>query len=120
VSEDLKPHRYEPIALSSKHGGGGIYVPEPYRTRAGLPERGGTGARLYSSCSHRPMTICPLTSEAAIWSLNLRAQLEALNNSPFPMPSGKRFFSSIANPNHEHGGKNRYAFRKITSVAQTR
>ncbi len=92
MTEDLKPNRYEAIALSGESTVVAEFSPEPgvreaaYQSEAAL-ERG-----LIAQLQKQAYDYLPLTSEAALIA-NLRAQLETLNKTSFSDAEWQRFFS---------------------------
>lgn len=105
MSEDLKPHRYEAIALSSESTVVAEFVPEPGVREAALERE------LIAQLQKQAYDYLALTTEAALVA-NLRAQLEALNKIAFSDAEWQRFFSNcIAGANDSLVEKTR-AFRK--------
>ncbi|MFU8817602.1 MAG: type I restriction endonuclease subunit R, partial [Pseudomonadales bacterium] len=93
MSEDLKPHRYEPIALSSESTVVAEFVPEPGVREAGYQSEAALERDFIAQLQKQAYDYLPLTSEAALVA-NLRAQLEALNRIAFSDAEWQRFFST--------------------------
>jgi len=93
VSEDLKPHRYEPIALSSESTVVAEFVPEPGVREPGYQSEAALERDFIAQLQKQAYDYLPLTSEAALVA-NLRAQLEALNKIAFSDAEWQRFFST--------------------------
>lgn len=93
MSEDLKPHRYEPIALSSESTVVAEFVPEPGVREPGYQSEAALERDFIAQLQKQAYDYLPLTSEAALVA-NLRAQLEALNKIAFSDAEWQRFFST--------------------------
>ncbi len=87
MSEDLKPHRYEPIALSSESTVVAEFVPEPRVRDSTYQSEAALERNFIAQLQKQAYDYLPLTSEAALVA-NLRAQLEALNKLSFSDCSG--------------------------------
>lgn len=93
MSEDLKPHRFEPIALSSESTVVAEFVPEPRVREAAYQSEAVLERDFIAQLQKQAYEYLPLTSEAELLA-NLRAQLEALNKIRFSDAEWQRFFSS--------------------------
>lgn len=93
MSEDLKPHRYEPIALSSESTVVAEFVPEPGVREPGYQSEAALERDFIAQLQKQAYDYLPLSSEAALIA-NLRAQLEALNKIAFSDAEWQRFFGT--------------------------
>ncbi len=93
MSEDLKPHRYEPIALSSESTVVAEFVPEQGVREPGYQSEAALERDFIVQLQKQAYDYLPLTSEAALIA-NLRAQLEALNKIAFSDAEWQRFFGT--------------------------
>jgi len=93
VSEDLKPHRYEAIALSSESTVVAEFVPDPGVREPGYQSEAALERDFIAQLQKQAYDYLPLTSEAALIA-NLRAQLEALNKISFSDAEWQRFFGT--------------------------
>ena len=93
MSEDLKPHRYEPIALSSESTVVAEFVPDPGVREAGYQSEAALERDFIAQLQKQAYDYLPLTSEAALIA-NLRSKLEALNKIAFSDAEWQRFFST--------------------------
>ncbi|WP_447585705.1 type I restriction endonuclease subunit R [Pseudoxanthomonas mexicana] len=93
MSEDLKPHRYEAIALSSESTVVAEFVPEPGVREPGYQSEAALERDFIAQLQMQAYDYLPLTSEAALIA-NLRAQLEALNKISFSDAEWQRFFGT--------------------------
>ncbi|PKO90883.1 MAG: DEAD/DEAH box helicase [Betaproteobacteria bacterium HGW-Betaproteobacteria-1] len=92
MSEDLKSHRYEPIALSSESTVVAEFVPELGVREAAYQSEAALERDFIAQLQKQAYDYLPLTSEAALVA-NLRLQLEALNKIAFSDAEWQRFFS---------------------------
>ena len=100
MSEDPKPFRYEPIALSNESTVGAEFLPDTpsvrdsaYQSEAALEKA------FIEQLQIQAYDYLALTSEAELIA-NLRRQLEKLNRISFADTEWERFFSTcIAGPN---------------------
>lgn len=93
MSEDLKPHRFEPIALSSESTVVAEFVPEPRVREAAYQREAALEQDLIAQLQKQAYDHLAITSEETLIA-NLRAQLEALNKINFSDAEWQRFFSS--------------------------
>lgn len=93
MSEDLKPHRYEAIALSSESTVVAEFVPEPGVREPGYQSEAALERDFIAQLQKQAYDYLPLTSEEALIA-NLRAQLEALNKISFSDAEWQRFFGT--------------------------
>ncbi|MGX2030032.1 type I restriction endonuclease subunit R [Methylocaldum gracile] len=93
MSEDLKPHRYEPIALSSESTVVAEFVPEQGVREASYQSEAALERDFIAQLQKQAYDYLALTSEAAL-VVNLRLQLEALNKVSFSDAEWQRFFSN--------------------------
>ena len=93
MSEDLKPHRYEAIALSSESTVVAEFVPDPGVREPGYQSEAALERDFIAQLQKQAYDYLPLTSEAALIA-NLRAQLEALNKISFSDAEWQRFFGT--------------------------
>lgn len=100
MSEDLKPYRYEPIALSNESTVVAEFLPDSmgvqdaaYQSEAALEQD------LIAQLQLQAYEYLPISSEAEL-TVNLRGQLERLNKITFSDAEWERFFTaSIAGAN---------------------
>ncbi len=93
MSEDLKPHRYEAIALSSESTVVAEFVPEQGVREPGYQSEAALEREFIAQLQKQAYDYLPLTFEAALIA-NLRAQLEALNKISFSDAEWQRFFGT--------------------------
>ena len=100
MSEDLKPHRYEPIALSNESTVVAEFLPDATSVRdAGYQSEAALEKALIQQLQLQAYDYLALTSEAELIA-NLRRQLEKLNKLTFSDAEWERFFTtSIAGAN---------------------
>lgn len=93
MSDDLKPHRYEPIALSSESTVVAEFVPEPGVREPGYQSEAALEREIIAQLQKQAYEYLALTSEEALVA-NLRTQLEALNKLNFSDAEWQRFFTT--------------------------
>ncbi|MBP6479234.1 MAG: type I restriction endonuclease subunit R [Pseudomonadales bacterium] len=93
MSEDLEPHRYEAIALSSESTVVAEFVSEPGVREAGYQSEAALEREFIAQLHKQAYDYLALTSEEAL-TANLRAQLEALNKIIFSDAEWQRFFTT--------------------------
>ena len=93
MSEDLKPHRYEPIALSSESTVVAEFIPESGEREAAYQSEAELERELIAQLQNQAYQYLPITSEAELIT-NLRRQLETLNKITFSDAEWQRFFST--------------------------
>jgi type I restriction enzyme R subunit len=93
MSEDFKPYRYEPIALSSESTVVAEFVPELALREASYQSEAALERDFIAQLQKQAYDYLPITSEAALVA-NLRRQLEALNKVTFSDAEWQRFFST--------------------------
>lgn len=93
MSEDLNPHRYEAIALSSESTVVAEFVPESEVREAIYQSEAALEKDLISQLQKQAYEYLPITSESALVD-NLRKQLEALNKVTFSDAEWQRFFDN--------------------------
>lgn len=92
MSEDLKPYRYEPIALSNESTVVAEFVPELEVRDAAYQSEAALERDFIEQLQRQAYEYLPITSEAALL-VNLRTQLEALNKIEFSDAEWQRFFA---------------------------
>jgi len=92
MSEDLKPFRYEPIALSNESTVVAEFLPDRVRETAYQSEAELEKAFI-EQLQVQAYEYLPITAEAVLIA-NLRRQLEKLNKYQFSNPEWDRFFST--------------------------
>ncbi|KAF0181919.1 MAG: type I restriction enzyme R subunit [Nitrospirae bacterium] len=92
MTEDFKPYRYEPIALSSESTVVAEFVPEGVR-EASYQSEAALERDFIAQLQKQAYEYLSITSEAALVT-NLRRQLEALNKIAFSDAEWQRFFGS--------------------------
>ncbi|HQN64809.1 MAG TPA: type I restriction endonuclease subunit R [Methylophilus sp.] len=100
MSEDLKPSRYEPIALSNESTVVAEFQPDSLSAReAAYQSEAELEKAFIRQLQTQAYTYLPITSEAELIA-NLRSQLEKLNKITFSDAEWERFFAtSIAGAN---------------------
>ena len=93
MSEDLKPHRYEPIALSSESTVVAEFLPEPGVREPSYQSEAALEREFIAQLQKQAYDYLALTSEEALVA-NLRTQLEALNKLSFSDAEWQRFFTT--------------------------
>jgi type I restriction enzyme, R subunit len=94
MSEDIKPYRYEPIALSNESTVVAEFVPEFLGVREAAYQSEAELEKAFIKQLHaQAYEYLPLTSEAELIA-NLRRQLEKLNKIQFSDAEWERFFST--------------------------
>ena len=93
MSEELKAHRYEPIALSSESTVVAEFIPEPGEREAAYQSEAELEREFIAQLQRQAYQYLPITSEAELIA-NLRRRLETLNKITFSDAEWQRFFSS--------------------------
>ena len=93
MSEDLKPHRYEPIAFSSESTVVVEFMPDPCVRETGYQSEAALERDFIVQLQKQAYEYLPIASEAALID-NLRRQLETLNKINFSDVEWQRFFSA--------------------------
>lgn len=93
MTEDLRPHRYEPIALSGESTVVAEFVPEPSVREAAYQSEAALERSFIAQLQKQAYDYLPVPSEAALVD-NLRRQLEALNSIVFSDAEWQRFFTT--------------------------
>ncbi len=94
MSEDLKPHRYEPIALSSESTVVAEFAPDFQGVREAVYQSEAELERAFiKQLQMQAYEYLPISSEAQLVA-NVRRQLEKLNKVTFSDAEWERFFST--------------------------
>ena len=93
MSEDLKPYRYEPIALSNESTVVAEFVPEHEVREAAYQSEAELEKAFIRQLQVQAYEYLPIASEAELIA-NLRCQLEKLNRIEFSDAEWERFFST--------------------------
>ena len=93
MSEDLKPYRYEPIALSNESTVVAEFVPEHAAREAAYQSEAELEKAFIRQLQVQAYEYLPIASEAELIA-NLRGQLEKLNRVEFSDAEWERFFSA--------------------------
>ncbi len=100
MTEDLEPHRFEPIALSNESTVVAEFLPDPPGVRESAYQSEAELEKAFiRQLQAQAYEYLPITSEAGLVA-NLRQQLEALNKVAFSDAEWERFFGTcIASSN---------------------
>src|ERR1035437_10174188 len=92
MNEELKPYRYEPIALSSESTVVAEFVPDYAVREATYQSEAALEREFIAQLQRQAYEYLPITCEAELVA-NLRRQLEALNKIEFSDAEWQNFFN---------------------------